>query len=60
MMPTAPRVCGITVPRTGMESVAHGTGQGLQQGRKRRKIHLVVYVSSKYIISVHLKLAWWP
>lgn len=34
MMATAPRAHGIAVPsRGGMELGAHGTGQGLQQGR---------------------------
>lgn len=37
-MPTVPHVYGITVPsRKGMEFVARGIGQGLQQGNREEK-----------------------
>lgn len=58
-MPTAPRVYGITVPsRKGMEFVARGIGQRLQQGKREEKNTCGCLCVIKDSIFVHLKLAW--
>lgn len=57
-MPTAPWNNCSQQDRDGLELRALAGDGGREE--ERRKPHLVVYVSSKGTIAVHLKLAWCP